>query len=67
MRVGMAVMAAGVAGIASGIVFHLQGRAVVGPEASFMYDSPEWQGYGIVILAAGAALTVVGYLTNRRV
>ena len=65
MRIGRAVMSAGVVGIISGIVFHLQGRAVVGPEASFMYDSPEWQGYGIVILAAGAVMTCAGYLTNR--
>ena len=65
MRIGRAVMAAGVAGIVSGIVFHLQGRAIIGPETSFMYASPDWQGYGIIIMAAGAAVTGAGYLASR--
>lgn len=65
MRVGRIVMSAGVAGVVSGIIFHLQGRAVMGPEASFMYNNPDWQGYGVVILAAGLVMICAGYLADR--
>lgn len=57
---------AGVAIAAFGLLFHLQGRGVVGPEASFMYNSPDWLGYGIWILAAGAAVSGAGVLLRLR-
>ena len=47
---------------AFGLLFHLQGRGMVGPEASFMYNSPDWWGYGIWILAAGATVSGAGVL-----
>jgi len=39
-----------------GMVFHLQGHSVVGPESSFMYSNPEWITYGIQILIVGIAI-----------
>ena len=30
-----------------GLIFHLQGQSVVGPESSFMYANPDWVTYGI--------------------
>jgi hypothetical protein len=36
-----------------GIVFHLQGQSIVGPESSFMYANPEWISYGIQIAISG--------------
>ena len=39
-----------------GIIFHLQGHSVVGPESSFMYSNPEWITYGIQILIVGIAI-----------
>jgi len=39
-----------------GIIFHLQGHSVVGPESSFMYSNPEWITYGIQILIIGAVI-----------
>ena len=57
---------AGVAIAAFGLLFHMQGRGVVGPEQSFMYNSPDWFAYGIWILAAGAALAGAGALLWRR-
>jgi len=39
-----------------GIIFHLQGHSVVGPESSFMYSNPEWITYGIQILIVGIVI-----------
>jgi len=36
-----------------GVIFHLQGLSIVGPESSFMYSNPEWISYGIQILIIG--------------
>jgi len=47
-----------------GLIFHLQGQSIVGPESSFMYSNPDWITYGIQILIVGiiilgAGLTIV--------
>ena len=46
-----------------GIIFHLQGQGVVGPESSFMYLNPQWitNGQqiailGLIIIGAGIVL-----------
>ena len=43
-----------------GIIFSLQGRAVVGPESSFMYSSPDWVSYGVYIAIMGMMVLVAG-------
>jgi len=43
-----------------GLVFHLQGQSVIGPESSFMYSNPEWITYGIQIVIAGIIIVVAG-------
>ena len=43
-----------------GIIFHLQGQSVVGPESSFMYANPEWISYGIQIATLGIIISGVG-------
>ena len=40
----------------SGIIFHLQGNAVIGPESSFMYSNPEWVRYGIEMVIIGVII-----------
>ena len=47
-----------------GIVFHLQGHSVVGPETSFMYANPDWISYGIQIAAAGIIISGTGVFIN---
>ncbi len=65
MRAKSMLMAAGAAGVMFGLLFHLQGMAVVGPETSFMYESPEWEAYGIAIMIAGVVTAGAGYLRGR--
>ena len=61
-----AAVAGGAALCAAGIVFHLQGLALVGPEHSFMYASPDWEAYGLQIASAGAGLAALAFLLRNR-
>ena len=46
--------------ITLGILFHLQGLAIVGPESSFMYANEQWLTNGIWIAIAGVFFLAVG-------
>ena len=48
-----------------GIIFHLQGQSVVGPESSFMYSNPDWVTYGIQIAIVGIIIVGIGIGVNR--
>ncbi|MCV0392609.1 MAG: hypothetical protein K5790_04855 [Nitrosopumilus sp.] len=43
-----------------GIIFHLQGYGVVGPETSFMYHNPDWISYGMQIAIVGVIIIGTG-------
>jgi len=45
-----------------GIIFHLQGQSIVGPESSFMYSNPEWIAHGIQITIIGSSIVGVGII-----
>lgn len=45
-----------------GIIFHLQGQSLVGPESSFMYKNPEWITYGMQIAITGAIIMISGII-----
>jgi len=47
-----------------GLIFHLQGQSMVGPESSFMYSNPQWVTYGIQIVIAGCVILAVGISLN---
>ena len=54
-----------------GIIFHLQGRGIVGPPQSFMYSNPEWITYGqqiaiVGMLVIGAGIGLGIYLSKKR-
>jgi hypothetical protein len=49
-----------------GIIFHLQGQSVIGPESSFMYANPEWISYGIQIAISGIIISGVGIIIKIR-
>ncbi len=54
----------GVIVIIFGIIFHLQGQAIVGPESSFMYSNPEWVTLGQQIAIIGIFLSGVGIVVK---
>lgn len=43
-----------------GLIFHLQGQSIIGPESSFMYSNPEWITFGLQILIFGMVMTGAG-------
>ena len=62
----MSVIGIGIIILILGIIFHLQGQSIVGPESSFMYSNPEWITYGmqiaivgIIVIAAGIGIRVL--------
>ncbi|NJK78117.1 MAG: hypothetical protein HC944_04745 [Nanoarchaeota archaeon] len=54
------LMLAGIGVIIMGVIFHLQGQAIVGPESSFMYSNPQWITYGMQIAIVGCIVVAVG-------
>jgi uncharacterized membrane protein len=60
MRTGIPVITIGIIVIVLGIIFHLQGQAIVGPESSFMYSNPEWITYGLQISIIGILIIIFG-------
>ena len=59
-------MATGVVVMLFGIVFHLQGQGVVGPEQSFMYHSDDWSWYGLAIAVSGGILACLSGIRTLR-
>ena len=49
-----------------GLIFHLQGQSIVGPESSFMYSNPDWITYGIQISIIGIVIVGAGLLIIKR-
>ena len=66
MKVGKAVVAAGIVMLIFGIIFHLQGQSVIGPETSFMYSNPEWVTYGIQITIIGIIAVGTGIIIIKK-
>jgi len=54
----------GILVLLSGIIFHLQGQAMVGPEQSFMYANSEWVSHGLKIIILGASTIIVGIVLS---
>jgi len=49
-----------------GLIFHLQGQSIVGPESSFMYSNPDWITYGIQISIIGIVIVGTGAVLVKR-
>ncbi|MGI0056489.1 MAG: hypothetical protein ACREAK_03850 [Nitrosarchaeum sp.] len=60
MKGKKAVIITGIGIIIMGIIFHLQGKSIVGPESSFMYSNPQWITYGIQIVILGGIILSIG-------
>jgi len=60
MKISSPTIIIGLIVIITGIIFHLQGQGIVGPESSFMYSNPDWITYGQQIAIAGILVTGFG-------
>jgi len=60
MKISSPIIIIGLIVMIAGIVFHLQGQAIIGPESSFMYSNPDWITYGQQIAIAGILVTGFG-------
>ena len=54
----------GILFIIFGLIFHLQGQSVLGPESSFMYSNPEWITYGLEIIILGFLIVILGVIIS---
>ncbi|MBI3253984.1 MAG: hypothetical protein HYZ56_04710 [Nitrosopumilales archaeon] len=70
-KLPISIIVIGVIVLSFGIIFHLQGQGVIGPQESFMYENPNWITYGqqiavIGILIIGVGIGVKIYFTKKR-
>lgn len=70
-KLPVSIIVIGVIVLSFGIIFHLQGQGVVGPQESFMYENPNWITYGQQIVVIGILIIGVGigvkiYFTKKR-
>jgi len=63
MKGKKAVIITGIGIMIMGVIFHLQGQSIVGPESSFMYSNPQWVTYGIQIVVVGGIILAIGILS----
>ncbi len=61
---GKIVILAGIGIMIMGLIFHLQGKSIVGPESSFMYSNPQWITYGTQIVVLGGIILAIGISLN---
>ncbi len=66
MKVFKPVIILGIIVIFLGLIFHLQGQSLVGPESSFMYSSPEWVTYGQQIAISGILILGFGVILKLK-
>lgn len=71
IKLPISIIVIGVIVLSFGIIFHLQGQGVVGPQESFMYENPNWITYGqqiavigILIISGGIGVKI--YFTKKR-
>lgn len=60
MKGTKAVIVTGIGIMIIGMIFHLQGQSIVGPESSFMYSNPEWITYGTLVVILGGIILAAG-------
>ena len=64
MKGGKTIIISGMIIMIMGVIFHLQGQSIVGPESSFMYSNPQWVTYGIQIAVIGGVIVAAGIGLN---
>ena len=66
MKGGKSIVIIGIIIGIFGLIFHLQGQSIVGPETSFMYANPEWVSYGLQIMIIGIVVLSIGYVILKK-
>ena len=66
MRGGKTLAIIGFTIMIFGLIFHLQGQSIVGPESSFMYSNPDWVTYGIQMVVVGIIVLVIGVVIFKK-
>ena len=66
MKGGKTLFIIGIIVGAFGLIFHLQGQSIVGPESSFMYSNPEWITYGLSMILVGIIFSGIGIIVLKR-
>jgi len=66
MKGGKTIVIVGIIIGIFGLIFHLQGQSIVGPESSFMYANPEWVSYGLKIMIVGIVILGVGFVILKK-
>jgi len=64
MKIRKVLLVIGIITSILGLIFHLQGQSIVGPESSFMYSNPDWVTFGIQIMIMGITIVVIGFGIN---
>jgi hypothetical protein len=62
MKIWRGIIPIGMIFFIMGLIFHLQGQSIVGPESSFMYANPQWISYGTQIAITGIIISGIGFL-----
>jgi len=64
MKIRKVLLVIGIITSILGLIFHLQGQSIVGPESSFMYSNPDWVTFGIQIMIMGIIIVGIGFGIN---
>ena len=66
MKGGKTLAIIGIIIMIFGVIFHLQGHSVIGPESSFMYSNPNWVTYGMQMAILGIIILSIGIIIFKK-
>ena len=67
MKGGKTLVIIGIIVTIFGVIFHLQGHSIIGPESSFMYSNPNWITYGMQMTILGIIILSVGIIILKKI
>ena len=66
MKGGKTLVIIGIIVTIFGIIFHLQGHSIIGPESSFMYSNLNWVTYGMQMAILGIIILSIGIIIFKK-
>jgi len=64
MKLISIISSIGVVVLILGMIFHLQGLSIEGPQTSFMYSNPKWTTYGIQMVISGIVIITTAIIVE---